>query len=61
VISPETGKIAFRWALLIILLAAGLLLLLRPGSREFVVTVFTLVIGLVFAVLVIVMSRLSSR
>jgi hypothetical protein len=61
VIGPELGKAAFRWALLIILLAAGLLLVLRPGSREFVITVFTLVIGLAFAGLVIVMTRLSSR
>lgn len=60
-IGPELGKAAFRWALLIILLAAGLLLVLRPGSREFVITVFTLVIGLAFAGLVIVMTRLSSR
>jgi hypothetical protein len=61
VIGPETGRAAFRWALLIVLVAAGLLLVLRPGSAGFVITVFTLVIGLVFAGLVIVMNRLSSR
>lgn len=60
-IGPEMGKAAFRWALLIVLLAAGLLLMVRPGTREFAITVITLIIGLVFAGLVLVLTRLSSR
>ena len=48
VLSPEIGKAAFRVAMLIVLLAAGLLVTLRPDTPEFAITVLTLLIGLIF-------------
>ena len=50
-LSPEIGKAAFRVAILIVLLAAALLVTLRPGTPEFAITVVTLAIGLIFGVL----------
>lgn len=46
--SPELGRIAFRWAIFIVLVALALLATLRPGTPEFAITVFTLLIGLAF-------------
>ena len=46
--SPELGRVAFRWAIFIVLVAVGLLVTLRPGTPEFAITLVTLVIGLVF-------------
>jgi len=47
--------------MLIVLVSAGLLLVLRPGTAEFVITVFTLGIGLAFGGLVIVLVRVLGR
>lgn len=60
-ISPEAGKAAFRLAVFIIVLAALVLLLVRPGSREFVITVLTLVIGLAVVGLVAILTRFAGR
>ena len=60
-IDPEMGKAAFRMSLFIIVPAFGMLLLLKPGSPQFAVTVFTLIIGLLFLSTVIVLVRLFSR
>ena len=60
-ISPQLGKAAFTWAILLILLAGGLLLVLTPGSREFAITVATLVVGVLFLGLVVVLVKVLSR
>jgi hypothetical protein len=59
VIGPEMGKAAFRLAVFVVLGAAVLLLVVHPGTREFIVTVFTLVIGLVFVALVAILTRFT--
>ena len=59
--SPEIGKAAFRFALLIILMSVGLLVTLRPGTPEFAITVFTLAIGLVFVGAIAAFVRLLGR
>jgi len=46
---------------LILVVSAALLLLLKPGTAEFVITVFTLGIGLAFGGLVIVLVRVMGR
>jgi hypothetical protein len=61
VIGPQLGKAAFTWALLITVGAAALLLVVRPGTAEFFITLVTLVIGLIFMGLVIVLVRFFSR
>lgn len=60
-LSPELGRVAFRWAIFIILLAAGLLVTLSPGTPEFAVTVFTLLIGLLFVGLIAFCVRVVGR
>ncbi len=59
--SPEIGKAAFRFALLIVLMAGGLLVGLRPGTPEFAITVLTLLIGLIFVGAIAAFVRLLSR
>jgi hypothetical protein len=61
VLSPEIGKAAFRLAILIVLLALGLLVTLRPGTPEFAVTELTLLIGVVFVVVVVAVVRWVGR
>jgi hypothetical protein len=59
--SAEVGRAAFRWAIFIVLVAAGLLVTLQPGTPEFAVTVFTLMIGVGFIGLIALFVRLSTR
>jgi hypothetical protein len=60
VFSPEIGRAAFRLALVIVLMAAGLLITLRPGTPEFAVTVLTLMIGVVFIGVILAFIRMTS-
>jgi preprotein translocase subunit Sss1 len=60
-LSPEIAKAAFRLALLIVLMAAALLVTLRPGTPEFAVTMLTLLIGLIFVGVIVVFVRLVGR
>lgn len=48
-ISPEMGKHAFSISCFIVVVAGVMLPFLQPGTAEFVITVLSLVIGLVFA------------
>jgi preprotein translocase subunit Sss1 len=56
-ISPQLGRAIFRIALYITLVSAVLMLFLKPDSAEFVVTAVTLLIGLVFIVLIVLIVR----
>ncbi len=60
-LSPEVGRAAFTWAILLVIGAVGLLVVLRPGTPEFAITVVTLLIGLIFLGLVIALIRLGAR
>jgi hypothetical protein len=55
--SPDLGRQAFRIAMFFIVMPAGLLFVVQPGSAEFALTVATLVIGVVFAGLVVLLAR----
>jgi hypothetical protein len=61
VLSPEIGRYAFRWAIFIVLVAAGLLVTLSPGTPEFAVTLLTLLIGVLFLGAIIAAIRLLGR
>jgi hypothetical protein len=58
-VSPELGRTWFRVAFFIFLLSALLLLVVQPGTAEFVITVFTLAIGLIFMVAIVIVARKS--
>ena len=60
-LSPELGKAAFRWAILIVLIALGLLVTLKPGTPEFAITVLTLLIGVLFLAMIAVFVRVLGR
>lgn len=55
--SPELGKGWFTVAVFIALTSACLLFIVPPNSAEFVITVTTLAIGLVFVALVVFLTR----
>jgi hypothetical protein len=61
VLSPELGRAAFRCAMVIVIIALGLLVTLRPGSAEFSITVLTLCIGLAFIGVIALFVRVIGR
>ncbi len=60
-IAPEIGRAGLRIALLLIIPAAVMLFFQPRHSSQFVITVFTLAIGLVFLAIVIVAMWLVNR
>jgi hypothetical protein len=56
-IDPSTGELGFRIALFIILVTVGLLFIVQPGSAAFFVDLITLVIGLIFMGILIILIR----
>ena len=60
-LDPGIGKAALSLSLFIIVLAAGMLVFLDPGSPQFAITVFTLIIGLAFFGLVVALVQRFSR
>lgn len=55
--NPEAGQAWFRIAVLITLVSAALLYLTEPGSAERVVSMITLLIGLLFIGIIVVLVR----
>lgn len=45
---PQTGRVAFKIGFFITFLALLLLLIVKPGTTEFNVTILCLLIGLIF-------------
>jgi hypothetical protein len=58
---PELGRIGFRIGFLLVLPSLVLILLLEPGTAEFVITAFTLMVGLVFLGVVTIMVLYGRR
>ncbi|MEK7440981.1 MAG: hypothetical protein AABZ78_09315 [Chloroflexota bacterium] len=59
--NPQLGKAWFQVASFITIVSAILLFFEKSGTAEFVVTVLSLIIGVLFLVLVIVMVKFFSR
>lgn len=59
--APEVGQAGFRIGIFLTLMAGGMLLMLKPGTAEFSITVVTLGIGLTFVALVILLLRVFGR
>ena len=51
--SPQLGRMALGWATFLVLASGVLLLTLSPGTPEFVVTLFTLCLGLLLGLIVV--------
>ncbi len=58
---PDAGQAWFRVAIFITLVAVALLFVTQPGSAEFVMSVASLVIGLLFIAIVVILTRRSNR
>lgn len=54
---PVLGKAAFQIGFYIAFVAGGLLLFLDKGTAEYVITQFTLVIGLIYLFVVVLLVR----
>jgi hypothetical protein len=52
--SSQIGRIALGWAAFLVLASGVLLLTLTPGTPEYVVTLFTLCLGLLLGLVVVV-------
>ena len=59
--SPQAGKAWFQIAVFITIVSVGLLFFQKPGTAEFVVTVTTLVLGLLLLALLAIMLKFGSR
>ena len=55
--NPEAGQAWFRIAIMITLVSAVLVFFTEPGTAERVVSVITLIIGLLFIGIIIVLVR----
>ena len=55
--NPEAGQAWFRIAMMITLVSAALVYLTEPGTAERVVSVITLMIGLLFIGIIVVLVR----
>lgn len=55
--SPDAGKAALTIALFIVVASALVLIGQTPGTAEFVVSVMSLVVGLVFTGVVVIVAR----
>jgi hypothetical protein len=56
-LSPKLGQAAFRIAFMMVSVSALMALFLTPGTAEFVISVVTLVLGLVFMALIFIFVR----
>lgn len=59
--SSDLGQAAFRIGFFVVFVTSLLLLFLERGSAEQLITIFTLVIGLVFLAVIIIVVRLGQR
>ena len=51
--TPQIGRVALGWAAFLVLASVVLLFTLTPGTPEFVVTLFTLCLGLLLGLVVV--------
>ena len=58
---PEIGRVALGWAAFLVLASVVLLFTLTPGTPEFVITLFTLCLGLLLALIVVAGVVLTRR
>ena len=58
---PEVGRVALGWAAFLVLASAVLLFALTPGTPEFVITLFTLCLGLLLGLIVVAGVVLTRR
>ncbi len=60
-IGPQVGQAAFRIAFLMVVLSGVMLLILTPGTAEYIISAVTLIIGLVFIGIIWVLVRVAGQ
>jgi hypothetical protein len=60
-IGPELGKAGFLIGIFVTMVAGGLLLVVERGSAEFIISLLTFGIGILFTLLIIVLVRLGTK
>lgn len=60
-IGPQVGQAAFRIAFMMVVLSGIMLFFLTPGTAEYIISVVTLILGLVFMGIVFVLVRVMGR
>jgi flagellar biosynthesis component FlhA len=58
---PSVGRVALGWAAFLVLASVVLLLTLTPGTPEFVITLFTLCMGLLLGLIVVAAVVVTRR
>ena len=58
-IGPQLGRAAFRIAFMMVAVSLIMLFVLTPGSAEYTVSVLTLILGLVFAGVILILVRMT--
>lgn len=58
---PDMGRMALGWAAFLVLASVVLLFTLTPGTPEFVVTLFTLCLGLLLGLTVVAVVIVTRR
>jgi membrane protein DedA with SNARE-associated domain len=59
--TSQIGRVALGWAMFLVLASVFLLLTLTPGTPEFVVTLFTLCLGLLLGLIVVAAVIVTRR
>ncbi|TCO45140.1 hypothetical protein EV646_109315 [Kribbella antiqua] len=59
--TSQIGRVALGWATFLVLASVVLLFTLTPGTPEFVVTLFTLCLGLLLGLIVVAAVLLTRR
>jgi len=59
VIGPQLGRAAFRIAFMMVSVSLILVFVLTPGSAEYLVSILTLILGLVFAGVIFFLVRMT--
>lgn len=58
---PQIGRAGFRIAFYVIFVSGALLFFVRPGTAEFVVTVLSLIVGMLFASAIGILALIARR
>jgi len=58
---PQIGRVALGWAAFLVLASVVLLFTLTPGTPEYVVTLFSLCLGLLLGLIVVAAVLLTRR
>jgi membrane protein DedA with SNARE-associated domain len=59
--TSQIGRVALGWAAFLVLASVVLLFTLTPGTPEFVVTLFTLCLGLLLGLIVVALIVVTRR